>query len=81
MVVNEHQQQLALNATGDLTSQTRELERRTVIAVARAIHWGATWRQIADALGVTPQAAHKRYRRLHYDPATRTAWHEPPLPL
>ena len=79
--MNEHQQHLALTATRDLTRQARDLDRRTEIAVARAIHWGATWRQVADSLEVTPQAAHKRFRRLRYDPATGTAWHEPPLPI
>lgn len=49
--------------------------------VGRALHWGATWAEIADALGVTRQSAHQRFRRLRYDPATGTAWHEPPLPL
>lgn len=49
--------------------------------VARALHWDATWTGIATALGVTPQAAHKRYRHLRYDPDTGRAWHEPPLPL
>ena len=79
--MNEHQQRQALTVTRELTSQAKELEQRIEIAVARAVHWGATWRQVADALGVTPQAAHKRYRALRYDPATRNAWHEPQLPL
>lgn len=54
-----------------------ELER----AVARALHWGATWAEIAGAVGTTRQSAHQRYRRLRYDPTTGHAWHEPPLPL
>ena len=54
-----------------------DLER----SVARALHWGATWAEIADAVGTTRQSAHQRYRRLRYDPTTGTAWHEPPLPL
>ena len=48
--------------------------------VARALRWGATWAEVADALGVTRQSGHQRFRRLRYDPATGTAWHEPPLP-
>lgn len=71
----------ALATIGDLTVRTRELERLTQTAVAQAVHWGATWRQIAVVLDVTPQAAHKRFRRLRYDPGTGHAWHEPPLPL
>lgn len=54
-----------------------ELER----FVARAHHWGATWAEIADALGMTRQSAHQRYRHLRYDPTEGVAWHEPPLPL
>lgn len=49
--------------------------------VARALHWAATWAEIADAVGTTRQSAHQRYRQLRYDPATSTAWREPPLPL
>lgn len=55
----------------------RDLER----FVARALHWGATWAEVADALGVTRQSAHRRYRDLRYDPVEGTTWHEPPLPL
>lgn len=55
--------------------QTLEVE------IARALHWGATWSEIATALGVTRQSAHQRYRQLRYDPASGIAWHEPPLPL
>jgi FixJ family two-component response regulator len=71
----------ALGSLTELTAASRQLHQRTETAVARAVYWGATWRQIADALEVTPQAAHKRYRQLRYDPATGTAWHEPPLPM
>ena len=45
------------------------------------MHWEATWTEIAAALGVTPQAAHKRYRHLRYDPDTGRRWHEPLPPL
>lgn len=50
-------------------------------AVARALHWGATWVQIGAALGVTAQSAHRRFRTLRYDPKSGKTWHEPPLPL
>jgi hypothetical protein len=59
-----------------LRAAEADLER----LVARTLHWGATWAEIADALNVTRQSAHQRFRRLRYDPATRTAWHEPPPP-
>jgi len=51
------------------------------VFIARARYWGATWSEIADALGISRQSAHERYRHLRYNPADRTAWHEPPLPI
>ncbi len=60
-----------------VTAAEADLER----LVARALHWGATWTEIGAVVGTTRQSAHQRYRRLRYDPATGTAWHEPPLPL
>lgn len=42
---------------------------------------GMPKRKIAAAVGTTRQSAHQRYRQLRYDPATSTAWREPPLPL
>ncbi len=50
-------------------------------AVARAMHWGASWADIGDALSVTRQTAHRRYRHTRWDPETQTAWTEPPLPI
>ena len=47
----------ALAAVVALRRLADRLERA---AVARAISLGWTWAQIAEALGVTPQAAHKR---------------------
>lgn len=49
--------------------------------VARALHWGASWAQVGDTLGVTRQSAHRRFRHLHWNPTTQTAWTEPPLPI
>lgn len=60
-----------------VTAAEADLER----LIARALHWGATWAEIAAAVGTTRQSAHQRYRRLRYDPATGSSWHEPPLPL
>lgn len=42
-------------------------------AVARAIDAGWTWAQVAQALGVTRQAAHKRHSRRSHDRATQEA--------
>lgn len=39
------------------------IERALVLAVRQARVSGLTWRQIGDLLGVTPQAAHKRFFR------------------
>jgi hypothetical protein len=51
------------------------------VAVAKAIEAGCTWSEIGAALGVSPQAAHKRFRSLRRDPATGETWREPQLPL
>jgi hypothetical protein len=47
----------ALAAVVALRRLADRLERA---AVARAMEQGWTWVQVAEALGVTPQAAHKR---------------------
>jgi DNA-binding NarL/FixJ family response regulator len=39
----------------------RTADRLEVAAVAAAIRQGWTWAQIAEALGVTRQAVHKKY--------------------
>jgi hypothetical protein len=72
----------ALAGLAEITTQADDLDRRRdrlVARAGRAGHAGATWQQIAHALDVTAQAAHKRYRHLRYDPTTGRAWHEPPL--
>lgn len=50
----------ALAAVVALRRYAERLERT---AVAKAIDEGWTWQQVADALGVTRQAAHKRHAR------------------
>lgn len=50
----------ALAAVVALRRLADRLERA---AVTRAINEGWTWAQVAEALGVTPQAAHKRLAR------------------
>jgi len=42
----------------------RELaERLETLQVARARQLGLSWQEIADALGVTRQAVHKKHRK------------------
>ena len=48
----------ALAAVASLRTIADKLERR---AVKEALSQGWTWAQIAEALGVTRQAAHKRH--------------------
>jgi predicted transcriptional regulator len=81
MAGTSHRKHAALASTIEATQRVHAAEHDLTVAVARAAHWGATWAEIAAALGVTPQAAHKRFRHLRYDPKTRRAWHEPPLPM
>jgi DNA-directed RNA polymerase specialized sigma24 family protein len=50
----------ALAAVVSLRRLAEQLERA---AVARAVEQGWTWAQVAEALGVTRQAAHKRHAR------------------
>jgi transcriptional regulator with GAF, ATPase, and Fis domain len=50
----------ALAAVVALRRLAEQLERATV---ARAIEQGWTWAQVAEALGVTRQAVHKKHAR------------------
>ncbi len=63
-----------------LTAHLEVLATDRDLAVAAAMAAGASWPEIAAALGVSTQAAHKRYRWLRADPTTGAVWHEPPLP-
>ena len=62
-----------------LTARLVELEADRERAVAAAMERGATWAEIGEALGVTAQAAHKRYRWLRHSSVTGECWYEPPL--
>ncbi|MBC2932880.1 hypothetical protein [Nocardioides sp. zg-1228] len=55
-----------LQALRDTTALRRRLEGQEEVLVHRARVSGTTWTQIAEALGVTKQAVHKKYggRRL-----------------
>jgi hypothetical protein len=71
----------ALTEIPGRVNAVRAAEADLELSVARALHWGATWAEIAATVGTTRQSAHQRYRQLRYNPATGTAWREPPLPL
>ncbi len=47
-----------------LTALRQELESMEPALVQRALHAGASWSHIARALGVSKQAAHRKYRHL-----------------
>lgn len=71
----------ALTAAGAAAERLDTAEADLEATIARALHWGASWAQIGDTLGVTRQSAHRRFRHLRWDPTTQTAWTEPPLPI
>ena len=71
----------ALAATIHATTAKKAAQHTLDTAVARALHWGASWADIGAALGTTRQVAHRRYRHHRWDPDTQTVWTEPPLPL
>ena len=71
----------ALTATTDAVAAKKAAQQALDAAVARALHWGASWANIGAALGTTRQVAHRRYRHHRWDPDTQTVWTEPPLPL
>jgi hypothetical protein len=62
-----------------LMARIGELEAARERAVAAAMDAGATWAEMGEALGVSAQAAHKRYRWLRYSSVTDECWYEPPL--
>ena len=71
----------ALAATIHATTAKKAAQHTLDTAVARALHWGASWAGIGEALGITRQAAHRHYRHHRWDPDTQTVWIEPPLSL
>jgi ATP-dependent Clp protease ATP-binding subunit ClpA len=60
-VVEIQNPEMALRA---LTALRQELESVEPTLVQRALHAGASWSHIARALGVSKQAAHRKYRHL-----------------
>ena len=52
-----------LNDVASKIDQVRRLERELTAVVAEAKREGASWRQLAEALGMTHQAAHQRFAK------------------
>ena len=50
-----------LQALRAATALRRRLEREEAVLVRRARNGGASWARIAEALGVSKQAVHKKY--------------------
>jgi DNA-directed RNA polymerase specialized sigma24 family protein len=71
----------ALSELRDVVGQLAALAARRDALVAHARAAGATWADLAAALGVSVQAAHKRYRTTRRDPDNGRVWREPPLPM
>ena len=71
----------ALRRIETLTAQLNALSTERELAISRSLAAGATWAEIAQSLGTSPQAAHRRYRWLRHSEKTGTVWHERPLPL
>jgi DNA-binding NarL/FixJ family response regulator len=69
-----------LERVSKLTEELARLETRREIAIAEAMATGASWTQIASALRVSAQAAHKRYRWLRHSPLADETRLKPPLP-
>jgi ATP-dependent Clp protease ATP-binding subunit ClpA len=60
-VIETRDPEMALRA---LTALRQELESVEPALVQRALHAGASWSHIARTLGVSKQAAHRKYRHL-----------------
>lgn len=70
----------SLERVESLTERIAGLEADREKAIAMAVAEAVTWAEIARALGVSTQAAHKRYRWLRHSATTGETWYEPPLP-
>ena len=71
----------ALRRIETLTVQLNDLSCQRELSISRALTAGASWAEIAQSLGCSPQAAHRRYRWLRHSEKTGTVWYERPLPL
>lgn len=72
---------LALKRIETIVARLAAVESQRDAAVAAAVEAGCRWAEIGRALGVSAQAAHRRFRWVRYSPVTAETWREPPLPL
>ncbi len=70
----------SLDRIAALHQEVRRLNHQLEVAIHAAVEAGQSWAAIARVLGVTAQAAHKRYRWIRYSAVTDQVWREPPLP-
>ena len=71
----------ALKRLEAVAARLAAVETQRDVAVAGAVAAGCSWSEIGAALGVSAQAAHRRFRWLRYSPVTGEVWREPPLPV
>lgn len=71
----------ALKKVEAVAARLAIIESQRDSAVVAAVEAGCTWAEIGASLGVSAQAAHRRFRWLRHSPATGEIWHEPPLPV
>ena len=71
----------ALKKVESAAARLTAVEAQRDAAVAAAMDAGSTWVEIGAALGVSAQAAHRRFRWLRHSPLTGETWREPPLPV
>jgi predicted transcriptional regulator len=74
-------QSSALKKLETVAARLGVLESQRDAAVAAAVEAGCTWAEIGRALGVSAQAAHRRFRWVRRSPVTGEVWREPPLPV
>lgn len=71
----------ALKRIETVAARLAAVESQRDAAVAAATEAGCSWAEIGRALGVSTQAAHRRFRWVRYSPVTGETWQEPPLPI
>ena len=71
----------ALTSVEVAAARLAAMEAQRDAAVAAAMDAGHTWAEIGAALGVSAQAAHRKFRWLRHSEVTGETWREPPLAL